>query len=206
VVKFRSGRFERAWVDNVVAIGNACGFVEPLESSAIMVICGNCQALVDFLLHGELSPTPSMRSLYNKITAATWDEIRDFLAFHYRFNTRLQTPFWQHCNAETDVSGSAELLEFYRDNGPTGLCRHLLRNMSGTGNQFGLEGFLVMLVGNRVPYTARHVATEIEKQNWEQHRNDYRAIARNGLDVKAALDFVHNPGWQWNADRAPAQT
>src|SRR5690606_10251282 len=29
IVRFRSGRYKRLWVDNVVAIGNAGGFVEP---------------------------------------------------------------------------------------------------------------------------------------------------------------------------------
>jgi tryptophan 7-halogenase len=197
-VKFRSGRYARGWVDNVVGIGNACGFVEPLESTSLMVICGQCQTLVEFLTHGELSPTPTMRDLYNRVAAGTWDEIRDFLAFHYRFNTRLETPFWKHCCKEADVSGSAALLEFYDENGPTGLCRHLMRNMSGTGNQFGIEGFLVMLVGNRVPYRGRHVATEAERQTWNRHRAGYRAQARMGVDVKEALGFVHHPGWRWN--------
>jgi tryptophan halogenase len=199
-VKFRSGRYERAWVENVVGIGNACGFVEPLESTSLMVICGNCQALLEFLIHGELSPTPTMRDLYNHLAAGTWDEIRDFLAFHYRFNTRLKNPFWQTCNAEADVSGSAALLEFYAENGPTGLCRHLMRNMSGTGNQFGLEGFLVMLVGNRVPYRKHHVTTEAEQQRWIRYRDEYRAMARNGVDVKEALSYVHHPNWRWNAE------
>jgi tryptophan 7-halogenase len=199
VVKFRSGRYRRGWVENVVGIGNACGFVEPLESTSLMVICGQCQALVDCLIHGELSPTPTLRDLYNRLAAGTWDEIRDLLAFHYRFNTRLETSFWKHCRAEVDVSDSAALLEFYEENGPTGLCRHLMRNMSGTGNQFGLEGFLVMLVGNRVPYRGRHVATEAERQIWNRHRAEYRAEAQAGVDVKEALGFVHHPGWRWNA-------
>ena len=41
-----------------------------------------------------------------------------------------------------------ELIEFYEQNGPTGFARHLLRP---TGSNFGVEGFLVMLVGNRHP-------------------------------------------------------
>ena len=34
-VKFISGRYERAWVKNVVAVGNSCGFVEPLEATSL---------------------------------------------------------------------------------------------------------------------------------------------------------------------------
>jgi tryptophan halogenase len=42
VVKFTSGRRARAWVGNVVAIGNANGFVEPLEATALELISTQC--------------------------------------------------------------------------------------------------------------------------------------------------------------------
>src|SRR5581483_5016381 len=140
VVKFRSGRYRHSWVDNVVAIGNSGGFVEPLEATALMVVCSQSQTLVDFLLHSGLSPTPTMRKLYNEMVAMMWDEIRDFLAVHYRANTRLDTPFWRHCREDTDVSSIEPLLEFYKENGPTGFARHLIPS---TGSNFGIEGFLV---------------------------------------------------------------
>jgi tryptophan halogenase len=199
VVKFRSGRHRRGWVDNVIGIGNASGFVEPLEATSLMILCGQCQAMVEFLVHCQLSPTHTMRDLYNQIAAATWDEVRDFLALHYRFNTRLDTPFWKHCVKQVDVSGSAALLDFYYENGPTGLCRHLMRNMSGAGNQFGIEGILVMLVGNRVPYRGKHAATEAESQIWNRRRAQLHAEAERGMDVKEALGFVKHPQWRWNA-------
>ena len=114
IVKFRSGRYRDAWVGNVAAIGNAAGFVEPLEATALMVVCAECQTLVDTLLQTHMTPTPTMRRLYNDTTAEAWDEIRDFLALHYKFNTMLDTPFWRHCRENTDVSGVAGLLEFLR--------------------------------------------------------------------------------------------
>ncbi len=112
IVRFRSGRYRNAWIGNVVAIGNAAGFVEPLEATALMVVCAECQTLVDSLLQTNLTPTPTMRRLYNDTAAEAWDEIRDFLALHYKFNTALDTPFWRQCREDTDVSGLAGLLEF----------------------------------------------------------------------------------------------
>ncbi|MDB6154572.1 MAG: tryptophan-5-halogenase [Chthoniobacteraceae bacterium] len=201
VVKFRSGCYRRQWVENVVGVGNASGFVEPLEATSLMIVCSNMQTLVDFLIHSKLEPPPTMRTLYNDLTAATWNDIRDFLALHYKVNTALETPFWRHCNADTDVSAIAPLLEFYKENGPTGFCRYRLPR---TENDFGLEGYLVMLVGNRVPYNVRHTPTSAEQVIWNRHRSEFVAEARKGLDVKESLAYVRHPGWQWNAEAAPA--
>jgi tryptophan halogenase len=199
IVKFRSGRYRRNWVGNVVAIGNSAGFVEPLEATALMVVCAESRTLVDCLLHTALAPTPSMVRLYNRTTADTWDEVRNFLALHYKLNTRLDNPFWRHCREDTDVSGIGEMLEFYEENGPTGFNRHLLH---GNGGNFGIEGWLVMLVGNRFPYRARHVASAQERGEWERRCAELAAQARTGMSVKEALGYVRHPGWQWAGDPA----
>ncbi len=197
VVKFRSGCYRRMWVDNVIAIGNAGGFVEPLEATALMIVCSHCHTMVDFLLHCELEPTPSMRALYNELTLATWHDIRDFLGLHYKVNTALDTPFWQHCRADTDLSGVQPLLDFYEENGPTGFCRY---RMPRSQSDFGIEGYFVMLVGNRVPYRKKHDSSAQELARWEAHRAANIANAKRGIDVKEALYYVRHPGWQWNAE------
>ncbi|MDX5404991.1 MAG: tryptophan 7-halogenase, partial [Bacteroidota bacterium] len=38
-----------------------------------------------------------------------WDDVRDFLAVHYRFNRKIDTPFWKHCREATDL-GAAQCL------------------------------------------------------------------------------------------------
>ena len=138
-----------------------------------------------------------MRDLYNDLTHGSWTDIRDFLALHYKFNGMLDTPFWQQARDETDVSGLAELLDFYRENGPTGFCRYRLPR---TETDFGLEGFLVMLVGNRVPYDKRYKATPAELAIWNQRKNGFIQAASNGIRSEEALGYVRHPGWKWNAD------
>ncbi len=199
VVKFRSGCYRRLWVENVVAIGNAGGFVEPLEATALMIVCSHTQTLVDLLQRSELAPPATLRSLYNDLTSASWNDIRDFLALHYKLNTASNTPFWRHCREDTELSGLDSLLEFYAENGPTGFCRYRLPH---TENDFGVEGFLVMLVGNRVPYATRHVISPAERKAWDARRVDFSAKAQAGLTVRETLAYVRHPGWQWNADKA----
>ncbi|MES2439401.1 MAG: tryptophan 7-halogenase [Verrucomicrobiota bacterium] len=199
IVKFKSGCYERQWVDNVVALGNSAGFVEPLESTAIMILCSHTQTLVDFLIHSNLEPTPTMRDLYNDLTLGSWKDIRDFLAIHYKFNGMLDTPFWKQAREETDVSGVADLLKFYEENGPTGFCRYRLPR---TETDFGLEGFLVMLVGNQVPYNKRYKPTPAELEIWERHKAAFIQEASRGISSEEALAYVKHPGWQWHADKA----
>jgi tryptophan halogenase len=88
-------------------------------------------------------------------------------------------------------------VEFYEENGPTGFARHLLRS---TGSNFGIEGFLVMLVGNRAPYRKKHAATQAEIDAWNAHRARFAAQAREGMDVKESLGFIRHPGWRWHGE------
>ena len=103
VVKFISGRYQRAWVKNVVAIGNSSGFVEPLEATALGMIGTRSQLLAQVLTESDRQVTPFHVDLYNVHHARAWDTIRDFLACHYRFNHHLTTPFWRHCQNDTDL-------------------------------------------------------------------------------------------------------
>jgi len=114
VVPFRTGRYRRNWVHNVVGMGNASGFVEPLEATALMCICLQSRALADGLGETDDTPSPSMTSMFNLYLAGLWDEVRDFLAVHYKFNTRLETPFWQRCRAETALHGAAPLVQYFQ--------------------------------------------------------------------------------------------
>jgi len=202
-VKFRSGRYRRVWVDNVVAMGNASGFVEPLEATALMAVCAMCQNLVEFLIHTNLDPSPTIRDLYNEVSTQSWDDIRNFLSLHYRYNTRLQTPFWKRAVAEVDVSGIQHLLDFYAENGPTGLARNVISNVgtsNGLHSAFGIEGYLVHLVGLKVPYKHRHVPTAGEWQIWNRHRSENSAQAAAGLTVEESLAYINHPAWMWASD------
>lgn len=199
MVKFRSGRYRNSWVENVVAIGNSGGFVEPLEASALMVVTAQVETLALCLEQSGMSPKPTLRSLYNHGVSLMWEEIRDFLALHYWANTRLETPFWRECREDIDVSGIEHLLEFYKENGPTGLGKYLLPEAR---TNYGIEGYLIHLVGMRVPHGNPYVPTTAENDLWTRLRSGNAARASTGLDVKEALAYIRHPGWQWHGDAA----
>ena len=194
VVKFRTGRYQRMWIGNTVGIGNASGFVEPLEASALQVIIVQCRTLADVLYDTESAPPPTTVKLYNSFITQLWDDVRDFLAVHYRFNTRLDTPFWTTARAEVDLAGAEPLVDFYRENGPSALGKSVLLNPN---NPYGLEGYFAMLVGQKVPHAKPHASSDLERRTMERHRRNFAGAAKLGFDVRQTLDWIRRPSWTW---------
>ena len=195
VVKFRSGRAERLWVQNVVTIGNASGFVEPLEATALARIIDQTRAMVSILIDSDFEVPPGYVDLFNRMQCYSWDQIRDFIALHYKFNTRLDTPFWKLCIEDTPLGDAQGLADFYMANGPTVLHRH---TYLPANHQFGIEGYLALLIGQKVPYKVRHNTTADEIEALNGHRKRFGAIADKAFTVRDALDALRKPSWRWS--------
>jgi tryptophan halogenase len=195
VVKFTTGYFHRAWVKNVVGIGNAAGFVEPLEATALYVICALSQALAASLVDCQLAPEDSLRQQVNAYSRRIWESIRNFLAIHYRFNTRLDTPFWKACRADVALAGAQPIVDYYRAYGPSSLWHHTLIDPLDT---FRLDGYYCLLMGQQVPFAQTYEPTPEEYARWQALKGEWRMIAENGVSVSEALQTVRLPAWEWN--------
>ena len=197
VAKFTSGRYARPWVGNVVAIGNASGFVEPLEATALAVICDQSRLLTESLTECDRDPTPSLATAYNRIVTREWDTIRYFLGLHYKFNDRYDNEFWRASRDSVDIGRAQQLVDYYRENGPSTYARStLLVN----NDIFGMEGYLCMLVGMKEPYRRTARPTPAEWRIWNGVRAEHRAKALTGLSVPQAWAAIQSPSWSWNPD------
>ncbi len=113
--EFTSGYHDRAWQGNCVTIGNAEGFVEPLQSTGLTA---NAQAAVRLsnLLssHGRVDDE-AIRDTYNAWVRQCWESIHDFISIHYRFADG-DTEFWESVQS-LEVSDRVEHLvsEFDRN-------------------------------------------------------------------------------------------
>ncbi|MFN3168258.1 MAG: tryptophan halogenase family protein [Phycisphaeraceae bacterium] len=193
-VSFTSGYREHGWVKNVFSVGNAAGFVEPLEASALMVIAKQCKSLANILIQSGRTLSRTMRDTYNRQQQIEWGVIRDFLGLHYKFNTAMDTPFWRRCRQDTDLSGIQDLLDFYEENGPSQMIAHLVPDT----NDFGVNGFVAMLIYNQAP-CKRHIEIDPnEMQLWNKQRAYYKSKAAQGLGVKDVLEISRDPRWRWN--------
>ena len=193
VVKFRPGRLERCWVGNVFAVGNAAGFVEPLEATAIAAICDMTKMLSLALRQSGGLPGPELQASCNRLFARMWDEIRDFLSIHYRFNGRRDTPFWRECRERVALHGAERMVAFYRENGPTSLMEIELLPAETSG--FQLEGYYTLLLGQKVPHAK--IRKMPGNAAWQNHRRACRAAARGGLTAGEANAIIRSGRWSW---------
>jgi tryptophan halogenase len=92
-IKFRVGIHQRTFVKNVVAIGFAAGFIEPLESNGLFTVHEFLDKLVKTLSRKTI--TQLDRDVYNAITRRQYLEFKDFVAQHYALSNRTDTKYWQ---------------------------------------------------------------------------------------------------------------
>jgi tryptophan halogenase len=187
IVKFTSGRFENSWVKNVVAMGNASGFVEPLEATSLAVMGSRCQLLVELLTDSEGVISDPLRLIFNSSSSRNWDLVRDFLSLHYRFNTRLDTPYWQHCRNEIDMGNAQAVVDYYRNVGPSPSLASFLVDPNAP---FGVQSYLAILVGQKAPTCHRYQPDAAELATWDQWCQQMAMKTANGVTAEAALAIL----------------
>jgi tryptophan halogenase len=193
-VRFPSGRYQNFWNKNVIGIGNASGFVEPLESTALHVICEQLVMVCGTLLDSDYRIEPTAVADANSRFRRSWDAIRDFLAVHYKFNTRSHSEFWKVCRAETDLGQAEEIVRLYQELGP-----HVaMKQAIVTDTLVQLEGYLALLLGQQVPTKSRSLFDEQDKQDWQGLQDQYQSTSALAISLREALGIVAQPGWNWS--------
>src|SRR5258706_4802836 len=199
IIKFVTGCYRRGWVKNVVGVGNAFGFVEPLEATSLGTICVQAGMVAETLRCSDGQVPESMIDCYNLRSQQMWDSTRDFLAVHYKFNKRFDNAFWRECWEKVDLGAAQEVVDYYQENGPSGLWRVPLFQETEYLN-FGMEGYLALLVGMQVPYQKTFKPDSRDLEFWKQLKMNFRAEAERAYSIPDALKLIRSPQWQWPGD------
>lgn len=114
-LRFRAGKRRKQWSRNVVSIGLASGFLEPLESTSIHLVQLAAGYLVDLFPDRDFDPMSATE--FNRIMDLEYERIRDFLVLHYHATQRDDTAFWNDCRTMQVPDSLAYRMELFRERG-----------------------------------------------------------------------------------------
>jgi tryptophan 7-halogenase len=136
IQKYQAGVRPQMFYKNVVAVGSAAGWVEPLEATSLHQVQSALNRLA------ALWPTKSCEEFiaaeFNRVSYQEWCLVRDFLILHYRATTRSDSPLWQSVQSVEAPTSLTERLAHWIQFG---------RTVSPGPEVFQSESWLSVLLG-----------------------------------------------------------
>jgi tryptophan halogenase len=114
-LRFQPGRRLKSWNRNVVAVGLASGFIEPLESTSIHLIQMAIAHLLTYF--PDQGFDVAVADQFNRLMALEYEWVRDFIILHYKATERTDTPFWNHCRQMDIPEPLRQRMELFRADG-----------------------------------------------------------------------------------------
>lgn len=169
LLKFRTGMRRTLWDRNVIAIGLAGGFLEPLESTAIYLIQAGINRLMGLFPTADCDP--ALQEVYNEQSTFEYERIRDFIILHYHATQRDDTEFWNYVRTMSVPDALRSYIDLFAANG------QFFRN--GT-ELFGLTSWVQVMLGQGI--TPRHYHPAVDWVSGE----DTLALVNHVEEVVAA--------------------
>lgn len=182
VIKFRPGRRRQVWNKNVLALGLASGFVEPLESTSIHVIITGVSRLIHLFPFGGV--TQSLIDQYNDEARAEMEGIRDFIILHYHATERDDTEFWRECRTMSVPASLERRLALFREHAHA---------WQGANELFGVASWIQVMLGQGVqPADYHHLPKVMSDQDMVRLLSSLKSAINQQVErMPAHQDFVN---------------
>jgi len=179
-LRFTPGRRRKAWNRNVVALGLAAGFLEPLEATGIHLIQRGIAMLLKFFPDRDFASADIER--YNRMLELEFSRVRDFLLMHYTQTDRSGS-FWEYCRSITLTESLREKIELFRSHG------RILREET---ELFPVISWLSVMVGqNIIPRRYDPLVDCIDPRKIESKLHELRAaVAGCVAGMPSHWDFI----------------
>lgn len=115
VIKFTTGRRNKFWNKNCVALGLASGFLEPLESTSISLIQTGISKLLMFF--PDMSFNEADINEANRLAVIEMERIRDFILLHYKLSQRDDSEFWRYIQTIELPETLAQKIQIFKRRG-----------------------------------------------------------------------------------------
>ncbi len=183
LLRFQAGRRAAGWAGNVVAMGLASGFLEPLESTSIFLIQAATTDLAGLVPRRGERVDPRMVREFNRLFEIHHDRIRDFLVFHYTANERIGEPLWDHVRTMPLPDSLAHKLALFRESAIAPDYKLGL---------FSRDSWLSVLEGQGVlPSAASPLTRRLPAADLQARLDDLaERIAVNAADMTPHADFI----------------
>ena len=181
-LRFTTGRRRRFWNRNVVALGLASGFLEPLESTSIHLAQSGLSRLIALFPDGDFGE--AVIDEYNRQCAYEFERVRDFIILHYHANERTDSPFWVDRREMQVPDTLAGRLALFRDTG---------RFVDDAEDLFKESSWLQVMIGQRIRPQAYHpMADLLSRDQLEEFLGGIHKLVRHRAtqlpDHRAYLD------------------
>jgi tryptophan halogenase len=188
-LRFTTGMRKRFWNKNVVALGLAGGFLEPLESTSIYLAQSGITRLLSLFPTRDIDPLLVER--YNRESASEYERIRDFLILHYHATERDDTPFWDYCRTMDIPDSLRETIALFRSDG---------RYFRNGEDFFALPNWVQVMLGQRiVPHGYHPIVDEMPEDRLVEQVEGVRTLL-----AQAVASMPSHQEWIDRYWKAPA--
>ena len=118
-IKMKTGYREKFWHKNCVAVGFSAGFLEPLESTALVLVEVAATIISQQFPHTR-DYLPQIEKKYNEAFTYRFERIIEFVKLHYFISKRQDNDFWiDNRRKETAPQALLDNLEFWKNKAPS---------------------------------------------------------------------------------------